>query len=114
MLNDSTEIKRGQILYIAGSQKSIGSEQTNLRPAVVVSNDKCNKFSPVIDVVFLTTQKKAHLPTHVKIYSAPRPSIALCEHPTAVDKSRIESLIGMCTENEIKQINAALRIALAI
>lgn len=113
MVND-IEIKRGQMYYIAGSSESIGSEQANIRPAIVVSNDKCNKFSPVIDVVFLTTQKKASLPTHVKIYSAPLPSIALCEHPTAVDKRRIKSYIGICSDDEIQRVNTALKIALGL
>ena len=113
-MNDNLQITRGQILYIAAPQDSVGSEQTYKRPAIVVSNDKCNEYSPVIDVVFLTTQNKAALPTHVKIYSSPCPSIALCEHPTAVDKRRIEDILGFCSDKEMERIDNALRIALAL
>ena len=113
-MNDNLQIARGQILYIAAPQDSIGSEQTNRRPAIVVSNNKCNEYSPVIDVVYLTTQNKAVLPTHVKIYSSPFPSIALCEHPTAIDKRRIENALGFCSDEEMKCIDNALRIALAL
>ena len=56
-----------------------GSEQGGGRPAVVVSNDMCNRYSPVITVVFLTTREKKDLPTHVQIKSSRYDSTALCE-----------------------------------
>ena len=74
------EIKRGKIFYIEKmGGYEVGSEQRSGRPAIVVSNDKCNAFSDVIEVVYLTTQPKSDLPTHIDIRSTQRASVALCE-----------------------------------
>ena len=48
-------IKRGQIYYIDFSPV-VGSEQGGCRPAVVVSNDIGNNFSPVIIVAPITSK----------------------------------------------------------
>lgn len=55
-----------------------GSEQFADRPAVVVSNDENNKHSGVIEVVYMTTQPKTDLPTHVTVRSTGRLSTVLC------------------------------------
>lgn len=51
------EIKRGDIFYIAkGNANTTGSEQYPDRPAIIVSNDKCNEHSPCVEIVYMTTQ----------------------------------------------------------
>ena len=109
-------MKRGDIVFVRNERSNCtGSEQTNTRPAVVVSNDKCNCYSPVIEVVYTTTQrKKKDLPTHVFLHSTPRPSIALCEAVYSVDKSRIMEMVGKCTTNEMLKINRALKVSLGL
>lgn len=73
------QILRGEIYYVRPASVNVGSEQIAGRPAIVVSNDKANQYSPVVEMVYLTTQPKGSLPTHVDITSVERPSIALCE-----------------------------------
>ena len=63
------DIRRGEIFYIARGGATNGSEQFADRPAVVVSNDENNKHSGVIEVVYMTTQPKTDLPTHVTVRS---------------------------------------------
>ena len=60
--------KRGDIYYVDFGEKS-GSKQGGIRPALVVSNNKANKHSPVVTVVPLSARvwKKKYLPTHVQI-----------------------------------------------
>ena len=42
-------VKRGQIYWVDfGTDNIIGSEQRNKRPAIVISNDLGNKYSPVV------------------------------------------------------------------
>lgn len=108
------EILRGEIYYVYPSGGGVGSEQTAGRPAIVVSNDKANKYSPVILMVYLTTQPKNSLPTHVDIVSATRPSIALCEHVHSVSKSRLGGFIAKCTDGEMAMIDGALCVSLGI
>ena len=72
------DIRRGEIFYIARGGATNGSEQFADRPAVVVSNDENNKHSGVIEVVYMTTQPKTDLPTHVTVRSTGTIIILLC------------------------------------
>lgn len=102
---------RGEIYYIEPAQKA-GSEQSSGRPAIIVSNDLNNKHSSVVEVVYLTTQPKTDLPTHVSIRSSSKPSTALCEQVHSVCVDRLGNYIAMCTDNEMLMIDAALAISL--
>lgn len=57
------DIKRGEMFYISrGGASYNGSEQHADRPAVVVSNNKNNENSNVVEVVYMTTQPKNRPP----------------------------------------------------
>lgn len=100
--------QRGDIYYIKKFVKGVGSEQNAGRPGIIVSNDKLNKTSPVVEVVYLTTKKKPNIPTHVEITSSGAHSTALCEQITTVSVKRIEKWCGRCSESEMAEINKAL------
>lgn len=51
-------MKRGEIYYIESTYRETGSEQRGSRPAVIVSNDKNNENSEVVEVVYMTTKPK--------------------------------------------------------
>lgn len=106
-------IERGDIYYIL-CEKTEGSEQKGKRPAVVVSNDTGNAYAPIIEVVFLTTNTKRWLPTHVEIKSSSARSKALCEQVTTVDKKRVSDYVGKVTKREMEEIEKAIKISLAI
>ena len=108
-------MKRGEIYYIERSgYNETGSEQRSGRPAIIVSNDKCNEHSEVLEVVFLTTQPKSDLPTHIDIRSSTKPSVALCEQINSVAIQRFGEYIGTCSEYEMIMIDAALAISLGL
>ena len=77
------DIKRGDIFYIS-RYETTGSEQEGGRPAIIVSNDICNKYSSTVSVVYLTTREKKEMPTHVTINSSKKVSTALCEQVQTV------------------------------
>ena len=109
------EIYRGDIFFVGGSGGNrIGSEQKQDRPAIVVSNDKGNEHSPVVEVVFLTSAEKAkYLPTHVEVLCQ-IPSVALCEQVHSISKERLSDYIRSCTDAEMKAIDKALMISLGL
>ena len=107
------EIKRGDIFYVGGGYAT-GSEQRAGRPAIVVSNDKNNEHSPTVEMVYLTTQPKRDLPTHVPITSLSRESIAICEQITTVAIERIGKYNGRCTPAEMAALDEAMLISLAL
>jgi len=106
-------IRRGDIWYIE-SGFSTGSEQRPGRPAIVVSNDTNNYHSSTVEVVYLTTQPKHDLPTHVNIHSLSRESIAICEQITTVAVERLGNYRGRVTEAEMHGIEAAMLISLGL
>ena len=108
------EIKRGSIWYVESSYAAVGSEQRPGRPAIVVSNDKNNQHSGTVEMVYLTTQPKHDLPTHVTIHSTNRVSIAICEQITTVAVERIGSYYGQATDEEMAAIDRAMLISLGI
>ena len=94
-------IVRGDIIYIDLGQHAKSSVQSGMRPCVVVSNDKANRESKVINVCPLTSrQTKKNIPTHVAV--APEDvkgylestSTLLAEQITTVDKCRVISKVG--------------------
>ena len=109
------DIKRGEMFYISrGGGSYNGSEQHSDRPAVVVSNNKNNENSNVVEIVYMTTQPKTDLPTHVTVRSTGRLSTVLCEQVSSVSTERVNNYIGQVSEQEMKNIDIALMISLQL
>lgn len=110
-------IKRGTIYYVKSNpnRPEFGAEVWSDRPAVIVSNDKNNQYSPAVEVVFLTTrQKHANLPTHVQVRSCGKIATALCEQVHTIDKERLSVYMGELTEEEMRNISTAIALGLEI
>lgn len=105
--------QRGDIYYIERVPR-VDSEQRSGRPAIIVSCDWLNKNSTVLEIVYLTTQKKPNLSTHVKITSSGVESTALCEQIYSISVNRIGRYCGRCTESEVIAINNALNNSLGL
>lgn len=93
----NNDIRRYDI-WLADIPKQENSHvQCGRRPIVIVSNEKANRFGPIVSVVPLTSKlDKKSLPTHVFL-SEPdlrEDSIALCEHVNTVDKRCLIRYLG--------------------
>lgn len=106
-------MKRGEIYYIQ-RRDTVGAEMMKARPGIIVSNDAPNATSPVVMVVYLTTQPKADTPTHVTIEATGRTSTALCEQIDAVSVTLVDNWIGTCSDEEMNAIDYAMLAALGI
>lgn len=91
--------------------RSFGSEQGGIRPAVIVQNNKGNKFSPTVLVIPMTSEiKKVNMPTHnimhkTKFNGLDENSMLLGEQTTVIDKKRILYKRGsLVTENEKRSV----------
>lgn len=99
-------MKRGEIYWVNFGDTGIGSEQTGLRPALVIQNNAGNYHSPTTIVVPITTKHKGkNIPTHVPI-KLKKDSVIIFEQIMTVDKSRISEYIGWINpkkwENQLK------------
>jgi mRNA interferase MazF len=105
-------IKRGDII-LCDFNPVIGTEQSGIRPAVVIQIDRANAASPHTIVAPLTSRiRKSLLPSHVfipiGIANLTQDSVILCEQIRVIDKSRIIRVIGHLDREYIMQLNVAL------
>lgn len=107
--NNQKYPRRGEIYYIKkGNSISTGSETWSNRHAIIVSSNHMNKYSNVVQVVYITTQDKSEQPTHVDISTKKLNRVALCEQITPIDKSRIVEYKGCLSRAQMQQIDNAL------
>lgn len=103
--NNSQDIvvRRGNIVWVDFGTHNDKSKQGGVRPACIVSNNKCNEYSPVVTVVPITSKnKKRGLPTHIDVDKKDtrgliRDSVALTEQIQSIDKKDIRKVSGMIT-----------------
>ena len=113
-MDTTNRIQRGDIYWVTMDGKPKYHVQGRSRPAIIVSNDKNNRHSLTVEVVFLTTKNKGGLPTHTYINSSPKRSTALCEQIQTVGIEQLEQYVGRCTAEEMAAIDRCLRISLGL
>ena len=111
-------ITRGDIFY-ANLDGTIGSEQSGIRPVIVVQNDVGNKYSPTTIIVPLTkkVRLKINQPTHFWINPFGNirfDSIVLTEQIRVIDKSRLKEKIGVMNNKAMQEIDNKILIALGL
>ena len=108
-------VKRGE-LYYADLSPVVGSEQSGVRPVLVVQNDTGNKYSPTVIAAAVTSKiNKARLPTHIELPSAfglAKDSVILLEQIRTIDKKRLMSRIGELPPATMRRVNRAILISL--
>jgi len=111
-------ILRGD-LYYADLTPVTGSEQGGVRPVLMIQNDIGNRFSPTVIVAAVTSRQDKHpLPTHVSISpnhcGLKESSVVLLEQLRTIDRVRLREYIGRLTEQDMKQVDHALRISIGL
>ena len=109
---------RGEI-YLVDLNSHVGSEQSGIRPALIVQNEDGNTYSPTTIICPLTSKQKPTLKTHVFLTNKDcgiiRDSTVLCEQIRVIDKSRIRKKLGEITNREkIEDVNRKLMISMGI
>lgn len=107
-------ILKGEVFY-ADLSPGIGSEQTGIRPVLIIQNDVGNRHSPTVIVAAITTQeKKTNLPTHVllnKECGLKERSVVMLEQIRTIDKKRLREKIGKCNKQTMKKVNEAISVS---
>lgn len=94
-------------IWMADLGERSGSLQSGRRPVLIVSNDKNNKYSSVLNVIPMTTKmNKRNLPCHVEIYDYEKfglnaPSTIMVEQLTVVDKKDLMFRVGKINDDRI-------------
>lgn len=106
-------------IYFADLGMNRGSEQSNTRPVIIISNDLNNAHSNVITVIPITGAEKTQLPIHVIIPSVQNShenpiNTVLCEQIRAISTERIRNFIGILDAEAMSKIETALKIQLGM
>ncbi len=112
------KVKRGEI-YLANLNDAYGSEQTRVRPVLVIQNNLGNKHSPTTIVACLTSKvnSKANLPTHYLIRynkDLKYQSIVMLEQIKIIDKSRLIKKITKLDKRQMARIDYQIKTSLAL
>ena len=120
---DSTKLrswtpKRGEVYLINLGQEGKGSEQRGLRPAVIISNDRGNAASSIIQVAPVTSQKKNNLPIHVELNTRDglkTESVICIEQTKCISKERAFIngniiRITQLSDKKMREIDLAIKI----
>jgi len=112
------EVKRGEIWW-ADVSPTVGTEQSGLRPVLIVQTDRANPHSPhTIIVPFTTKIRRKILPSHVFVpapeSNLPKDSVILCEQVRVIDKQRLIRKVTALTEKRLSEVNFALKEILSL
>lgn len=102
----ASELNQGDIIWI-DFNPSVGHEQANYRPAVVVSKRQFNRNSLVIALPVTTTPG----PLKVEIDCLPEKSYVMCDQPKTLDLlARKYKSDGKClSKEELEQVLGRLK-----
>ena len=107
-------VKRGDIFY-ADLSPVVGSEQSGIRPILIIQNDVGNKYSPTVIGVPITSKIKVNMPTHIEImgskYGLEKKSVILAEQIRTLDKSRLKEKVGNIDKKTMEKVKKAIEIS---
>jgi len=111
------EIKRGEIYRVDWSPGR-GSEQSGLRPALVIQNDVGNKFSPNTIVAAITTASGKPYPFMVRITASesglPLDSMIDLAIILTIDQTRLRDKCGELSQTKMAEVDEAIKTSLAL
>jgi len=110
--------KRGEIYLANLGDDGIGSEQRGIRPVVIISNNKGNMYSGILQIAPITSKKKNNLPTHVTLNindGLRMESIISVEQSKCISKRRVMIngsivKISQLSNRKMQEVDIAIQI----
>lgn len=111
-------MKRGEI-YLVDLDNACGSEQSGVRPALIIQNEAGNTYSPTTIICPLTTKSKNLKATHVVLTPQDsgviKESTVLCEQIRVIDKTRLVRKLGeVSCVKKLEDINRKLMVSIGL
>lgn len=115
--NSNRIYQRGDIVQ-ARFDPTEGSEQSGVRPAIVLSPERYNRRSSLVVLAPLTTQNPDRIYPYEALIPAgdgmPRLSKALLAQLRGMSKSRILSFYGHVSDQTMSEVDEALQLAVGL
>ena len=110
---------RGEIWFADLSPRS-GSEQMGVRPVIVLSHDsfntKSNWKSLIVVPMSTSTAQSRRSPTSILLQAGTaglqKEGYALCHHVTTLDRSKLQTRVGVLTGQPLADVEQGLKNAL--
>jgi mRNA interferase MazF len=106
-------MNRGEVWWV-DFEPAVGGEIRKKRPAIVVSNDKANKYLNRLQVVPVTSKTGRLYPGEALVTVAGRPAKALTSQITTVSKLRLLNKADELADAEMDRVEAGLVIQLGL
>jgi len=108
---------RGEI-YLVNWNPGRGSEQSGMRPALVIQNDTGNRFSPTTIVAACSTARIKPYPFIVRISAKEsglvKDGYVNLSQVMTVDNGRLETRLGALTEMKMDEVDGAIHNSLGL
>jgi mRNA interferase MazF len=105
--------RRGDVFWV-NLDPVLGTEIRKTRPAVVVSNDSCNRYGARVVVLPITSNIDSLYPGEAMIEVKGRQGRALGDQIRSIDKRRLKARVSSLTADEMARIDEALAITLGL
>lgn len=110
------EITRGTVVFVKNRQAN-GHVMMGNHPAVIIQNNKGNKYSPIIIVSYLSSQlKRLEMKTHVLLqhYDNLRISVVQTEQIATINKTDILSIVTKLRPEDMIRVDTAIKVSLGL
>ena len=105
--------RRGDVYWV-NLDPIVGTEIRKTRPAVIVSNDSCNRYGTSVVVLPVTSNVDSLYPGEAMLEIKGKPGRALGDQIRSIDKIRLKARVGRLTVDEMSRVDEALAITLAL
>lgn len=106
-------MNRGEVRWIR-FDPSVGGEIQKTRPAVILSNDRSNKYLNRVQVVPITSRVDRLYPSQAYVTLEGKKAKALADQLTTVSKLRISNMIGRLSDSDLLAVEAAVKRQLGL
>ena len=101
-------MNRGEVWWIR-FDPSVGGEIKKIRPAVILSNDRSNRYLNRVQVVPLTSKVDRLYPSEVFVTVEGKKAKALADQLTTVSKLRLTNQIGKLSESDLQAVESVVK-----
>jgi mRNA interferase MazF len=106
-------MRRGEIWWV-DFDPAQGSEIQKLRPAVILTINAVNKARRTVTVVPLSSAATPRPPIVISTPSAGQNFVAVCDQLRAIDKSRVQTRIGVLSASDLTTLAESIKIILGL